>query len=261
MTPPSTTETPQPSASAATRPRVVWWRRPWILPLALLTVVFLGFSLPPYAGLDPDQARTFSEDPWRYPWHYPVLVTHIFAGAVIMLAMVLQVWPWLRRHHPKVHRWSGRVYVFVGVPFVGVASLLLSPFSSSGPGTAVSNTLFSLLWLIFTVVGYRMVRQRRYAEHRVWMLRSFALTLAIITNRFWGIACTMLLIPQLDTVFGGDEQALLLVVAPMTSWLSWVVNLLVVEWWIQHRKPRRGVRSGGGTRARSGERTPGPAAM
>jgi hypothetical protein len=147
------------------------------------------------------------------------------------------VWPWLRRHHPAVHRWSGRVYVFVGVPFVGVASLLISPLSSSGPGTAVSNTLWGLLWLVFTVVGYRMVRQGRYAEHRVWMLRSFALTLAIITNRFWGVAATLLLLPQLETVFGGDETALLLVVAPMSSWLSWVVNLLAVEWWIQYRRP------------------------
>jgi hypothetical protein len=24
-----------------------------------------------------------------------------------MLTVVLQVWPWLRRHHPKVHRCSG----------------------------------------------------------------------------------------------------------------------------------------------------------
>lgn len=238
MAPPVTAPGPGP-----TRPR--WWQRPWVLPLFLLTMIFLGFSLPPYAGLDPDQARTFSDDPWVYSWHYPVLVTHIFAGAVVMLAVVLQVWPWLRQHHPRVHRWSGRVYVFVGVPFIGIASLLIAPVSTSGPGTAVSNTLWSILWLSCTVAGYRMVRQGRYAEHRIWMLRSFALVLAIITNRFWGIACTIVLLPHVETAYGGDETTAHLVIGPASSWLSWVVNLLVVEWWIQNRKPARRRRATG----------------
>ncbi|GAA1091679.1 DUF2306 domain-containing protein [Nocardiopsis composta] len=220
------------------RPRrsTPWWRRPWVAPLALATLVFLSFSVPRYAALDPEQALFFAEGPaWSYAWYYPVLVTHIFAGAVAMLAVCLQVWPWLRRRHPAVHRWSGRVYVWLGLPLVGLASLAIAPLSSTGPGTAVSNVVWSLLWITCTAAGYLAVRRRRHAEHRVWMLRSFALIFAIALNRIWAVVCTAVMLPLLDTAFAGDEAAMMMTIAASSSWLSWTVNLIAVEWWMQHR--------------------------
>ena len=32
-------------------------RRPWVVPLALLTVIFIAYAVPPYLSLDPAQAR------------------------------------------------------------------------------------------------------------------------------------------------------------------------------------------------------------
>jgi hypothetical protein len=32
-------------------------RRPWVVPLALLTVIFVGYAVPPYLSLDPALAR------------------------------------------------------------------------------------------------------------------------------------------------------------------------------------------------------------
>ncbi|WP_371786634.1 DUF2306 domain-containing protein [Streptosporangium subroseum] len=220
--------------AARGRPRKPWWQRPWIVPLALVTVVFLGLSVPPYTTLDPALARI--EPRADLPWHYPVLVVHIFAGTLAMVAVCLQVWPWLRRNHPGIHRWSGRVYVMIGVPFVGIASLFIAPLSRAGFSVAVANTLWGILWLSFTLIGYRMVRRRRYAEHREWMLRSFAMIFAIITNRVWSIICVIAVMPQLETTYGGDENMLMLAAAPAASFLSWTVNLLFVEWWIQYRR-------------------------
>ena len=37
--------------------RAPLWRRPWVVPLAVLTVAFVAFALPPYLTLDPAQAR------------------------------------------------------------------------------------------------------------------------------------------------------------------------------------------------------------
>ena len=45
--------------------------------------------------------------------------------------------------------------------------------------------------------GLRMARQRRLVEHRRWMIRSFALTMSIITNRVWAVIATIVLMPQL----------------------------------------------------------------
>ena len=85
-----------------------------MVPLALVAVLFVAFSLPPYLTLDPAQARLQPIPP--FPGFYPLLVTHIFLGAVALLAACLQVWPWLRQNHPRVHRISGRIYVAAVLP-------------------------------------------------------------------------------------------------------------------------------------------------
>jgi hypothetical protein len=71
------------------------------------------------------------------------------------------------------------------------------------------------------------------------MIRSFALTTSIVVNRFWGIALYFVLLPQLDTTFGGDETAMVMEAAEASVWLSWVVNLLIAEWWLIHTDPER----------------------
>ncbi|MFD6953551.1 hypothetical protein A6A08_26085 [Nocardiopsis sp. TSRI0078] len=230
-----TTATPQQRGTGHQGPR--WWQRPWILPLTLFSVAFLVFAVPPYLGLDPAQARLPA--PESLAWHYPVLVTHIFGGALLTLLVILQVWPWLRSRYPAMHRWSGRVYVFAGIPLVGVPALLISPVSSSGFSTQVSNTLWAVLWLSFTVLGYAMARRRRFADHRAWMLRSFALLYGIALNRVVIVVMLLVSLPRLEASYGGDEAALTEAIAPASSFLSWVLPLLFVEWWLQYRRPRR----------------------
>ena len=73
------------------------------------------------------------------------------------------------------------------------------------------------------------------------MLRSVALTFSIVTNRIWLVAYFLLFTPFL----GEDDRAARAVAAAGASvWSSWVVNLLVVEWWVL-RPPGRLQRSHG----------------
>ncbi|MFC6022830.1 DUF2306 domain-containing protein [Plantactinospora solaniradicis] len=97
----------------------------------------------------------------------------------------------------------------------------------------MSNVLLALLWLACTVTGYRMARQRRFVDHRRWMIRSFALTASIITNRIYGAITAVVLWPQLSTTFGGDEDALVRTVATIGAWSGWVIALLVAQWWLE----------------------------
>src|SRR3712207_3069172 len=172
----SYTATPTHPAIAAPAPR--WFRRPWVVPLILVTVVFLAFSLPPYATLDPAQARL--PMPGDRPWYYAMLVTHIAFGSVALLTACLQVWPWLRRHHPAVHRGSGRIYVFAGALPASLAVLTITPFGPWGANQQTANTVLALLWLATTVAGWRAARGLRVAEHREWMVRSVALAFSIV---------------------------------------------------------------------------------
>jgi uncharacterized membrane protein len=214
-------------ASPGTR----WWRRPWIAPFAVVAVAFVAFSVPPYLSLDPARSRVPPPD--NFPPHYPILVAHVLFGSVALLTAGLQVWPWLRQRHPAIHRVSGRVYVFAGVLPAGLMGLAVGAFSPFGPLARVSNVLLALLWLAFTVTGYRMARRHRYAEHRRWMIRSFALTASIITNRVWAAVAYVLLAPQLETTFEGSEKLFGWTVAGLATWMGWVLTLLAAEWWLE----------------------------
>ncbi|OLT27878.1 hypothetical protein BJF83_16980 [Nocardiopsis sp. CNR-923] len=231
MSPPaSTTERPARRA----RPSVPWWRRPWIVPLALSTLVFLTLSVPPYLGLDPDQAPI----PVRadVPWHYPMLWTHIAGGTVLMVLVIGQVWPWLRERHPSVHRWCGRVYVFGGVPLVGIPALLIAPLSHTGPSSQVGTTLWAVAWLGFTVTGYVMVRRRRYAEHREWMLRSFVLIYGIALQRLVVPLLLLAMLPRIGRDYDGGVSDLVMDLFPASMFVSWMVPLIVLEWWLGHTR-------------------------
>jgi hypothetical protein len=169
------------------------------------------------------------------PLHYPLLVAHILFGSVALVTACLQIWPWLRRTHPAVHRWSGRAYLFGGVFPGGLAVLAVSPVSSTGPVSSVGNTALAVLWLVTGVAGYRAARAHRYGDHRRWMLRSVALTFSIVANRIWLVAYFLLFSPFL----GDDPPALAVAAAGASVWSSWVVNLLVVEWWVLRPPGRR----------------------
>jgi uncharacterized membrane protein len=223
-----------PSAPAARRVRTL------ALPLGVLTIAFLAIALPPYLGLDPAQARLAV--PEDVPWFYPALVAHIGFGSIALLTASLQVWPWLRRTHPAVHRWSGRAYLALGVLPGGVAVLAVAPFAQTGGATGqVANTMLALLWLGTAVAGYRAARARRFDQHREWMVRSVALTFSIVANRPWSMLCIAVFAPEVMSGGPVDPAALAQAVG-VSMWLSWVVNLLVAEYWLNRTRNRRGRR-------------------
>ncbi|MFI2241489.1 DUF2306 domain-containing protein [Streptomyces chrestomyceticus] len=43
----------------------------------------------------------------------------------------------------------------------------------------------ALLWAWTSYRGYRAIRERDFASHRAWVIRSFALTFAAPTLRIW----------------------------------------------------------------------------
>lgn len=211
-----------------------WWRRPWVLPLAAIAVLFVAFSLPRYLTFDPAQSRVQQPE---IPVHYPLLVAHVIFGSIAMLTCCLQVWPRFRRTYPSIHRLLGRVYIFAGVAPAGVSALALAATTPFGPVTMVSNGLLATIWLGCTAAGFRAARQRRYADHRRWMIRSFVLTLSIITNRLWIVPMSVLLAPRLETSFGGNEELLEQAVSAIVAWLGWTLPLLAAQYWLD-RDPR-----------------------
>ena len=70
------------------------------------------------------------------------------------------------------------------------------------------------------------------------MIRSFALCWSIVANRVWIVLLVVVLMPFEQSYYGGDTDALIQDVAVASIWLSWIVNLMLAQWWLD-RKPRR----------------------
>jgi uncharacterized membrane protein len=203
--------------------------RTWLAPaLAVIVVVFLAFSLPPYFAGGTRVPATFA-------LHYPLLVAHVMFASVAMLAALAQLWPRLRVRHPVLHRRVGRVYVCTAIP-AAMCAMVIGAATPFGPFLAVGNVLLASLWLWFTINGYLAARQRRFAEHRRHMIRSATLALSIITNRIWTPVLFTALHPLQDSIFHGNEDHFLWFVAGLGAALGWTIPLAAVQWWM-NRKP------------------------
>src|SRR3981081_882212 len=84
----------------------------------------------------------------------------------------------------KVHRWIGRVYI-TAVWLGSAAAFVMSFFSSVAIDGFFGFGSLAVLWASTTYRGYRAARNRDFASHQAWMIRSFALTFAAPTLRIW----------------------------------------------------------------------------
>ena len=146
-------------------------------------------------------------------------LSHVIAASLALLFGVVQFLSGLRGKYPRVHRWTGRFYV-VFVLVAGVAGFVLAFDAMGGPIAGWGFGLLSVLWVFTTLQGLRFVRNRKFGDHRRWMMRSFALTFAAVTLRLQ--LAGMIGIGQMTYA----DASLIL------AWSCWVPNLILVEWLI-----------------------------
>jgi uncharacterized membrane protein len=199
----------------------------WWAALAIVVAAFLAFSLPPYLTVDPSRSRV----PATFGLHYPLLVVHVALATVAIVVALVQIWPGVRARWPRVHRYAGRVYVAAALP-AAASGMVIGAATPFGPFLAVGSVALAALWLWFTLNGYLAARRRHFADHRRHMLRSVTLAFSIITNRIWNPILYISLQPLRDSVFGGDEEHFIWLVAGLSGWLGWTVPLLAMQWWL-----------------------------
>jgi len=153
------------------------------------------------------------------------LYAHIGLAPVALAVMPFQFSIRLRQGRPRLHRWLGRVYG-LSVLLSGLGGLHLALTTAAGPMAASGFALLSVLWIAVTGRAVWLAMQRRLAEHRAWMIRSAALTFAAVTLRLY--------LPILVGIFGFETGY------PPLAWISWVPNLILVEYWLRHTRPARG---------------------
>jgi uncharacterized membrane protein YozB (DUF420 family) len=163
-------------------------RAAWIV-IALLTTIVLVFLLirllvdvPNIASGTLPSESDFEHRYARYPW---LAYTHILPGVVFLLIAPFQLWRSFRNRDLQRHRRLGRVALSAGL-LSGVFAIIFGFFQSFGGLLQASAAVAFGLWFLASLaIAFRAIRRHDIATHRRWMIRAFAVGLAVGTIRIW----------------------------------------------------------------------------
>lgn len=183
-----------------------------------LGVALVSYRYLPRVGPLPDG---IVHNAFANPW----LSLHVAGSATALLVSPFQLLQRWRARQPVVHRWVGRLYVLcctVG----GVAGLVLAFGSTAGPVAGLGFGSLAVIWLTVNALAWKAALDRRFDQHRRWMIRSFALTFAAVTLRVYLPLSQIAGLPFLESY-------------RVIAFLAWVPNLMIAELYLRARaRPR-----------------------
>lgn len=191
------------------------------IPLLVVAILSLSIGLVSLRFLALDLKLSFPDMPGHIQNHIVAFSLHVTASPIALICGSFQFFPKLRAQRPVLHRWTGRVYG-VAIVIAGLSGIVIALNAAGGMSPAVGFTLLSILWITITANAIRLAMAGRIAEHRRWMLRSFALTFAAVTLRLY--------IPMF--MLGGMDYT---AASIYLAWICWVPNLVFMEWWLRRR--------------------------
>jgi uncharacterized membrane protein len=161
---------------------------------------------------------------------YPILtLVHIVPGLFFMVLGPLQFSAMIRARHLRWHRFSGRVFVVCGL-VIGISAVAMSLGMPAigGVNQAAATTLFATFFLFALCKAFWHIRRSEIAAHREWMIRAFAVGLAVATIR-----------PLIGVFFATNRLSGL---TPheffgIAFWIGFVVHLIAAEAWIHATPP------------------------
>lgn len=202
----------------------------WVL-FAGLFVFFLFPTLknltngfPPFLGLDTNTKKV-------------IFTTHIVSGILAYITAFLQFAPFVRNKHITFHRMLGRYYI--GVALICIATLFYFILMRKDAGSPFwpSQLIATSLWLIFLLLAFYFVRQKKITWHRRFMISGFICAAYFVTVRIvdrYGMGIFESIFP--------DERAALMI----SDVFVWAVPLIFCwTYWLwlsygSNRIPNRG---------------------
>jgi uncharacterized membrane protein len=220
------------SAPARTVPSPLLVRAVWTA-VVLLAIIGIGAAVGRMLNLGRGIGPP-TTDPVEIGFaRYPLLtMLHIVPGALFMVLGPLQFVRRIRSRHLRFHRWSGRLFVAAGA-LIGVSGLVMGVVMPiGGANETAATTFFALIFLVSLAQAVRQIRRGDVARHREWMLRAFAVGLAIATIRpIVGLFFALSTMSPRE-FFG------------IAFWLGFSSHLIAAEIWIHSTRPASRVRPG-----------------
>jgi len=156
----------------------------------------------------------------RHTTHVPMLTGHVFGGAIMLFAGAIALRIGLTRDWFQWHKPAGYTYLTAGT-IASVSALIRSFDVGHAPGLATGA--LATVWLAFSAMAFRAIRNRRIDQHRAWMIRSYVAAWTFVFCRFW----TRVMPSELQ---GGETDMI---------WMTWVMPLFVAEMLLQWKAGAR----------------------
>lgn len=157
----------------------------------------------------------------RYLEHPVVSVIHMLSGILFILLAPLQFLKKIRSKNLGLHRNLGKFLVVCALVsgLYGIASVFVLP-AFGGLASETAGGFFGVLFVFSISRAYWCARNKNINAHREWMIRAFAIGLAVGTQR-------LLLALFIMTTDSGFAESF----GP-TLWLGFSINLIIAETWI-----------------------------
>lgn len=179
----------------------------------MLRIIFIYIPVKNDAGFLQLKQEYIHITEWRVAFF-----THVFTSILVLVAGFTQFSKTFLKQQPKLHRTVGYIYVINILMVTGPSGLLMSFYANGGVSSQTAFVLLSVLWIGFTAMALYKAIKKDFKAHRIFMIRSFALTLSAITLRCWKV-----LLVNFTDVQPMDRYRII-------AWLGWTLNLIIAEW-------------------------------
>lgn len=194
------------------------------LPVTVLSLLLVYNTLPYFSF---DKHLPFIEERsilFKNSLYNASFYIHIFAGAICISTALIQFSRYILKKSKAIHRWSGKLYVFV-VLFLGAPTgFYLSFFAKGGFWERILFMFMAVLWFATTLNGLSTIHKRNVLAHKLWMIRSYSMAMTAVTFRVYHILFYLLNWDHLENY-------------ELSLWISVIGNMLFAEW-IIYRKSK-----------------------
>ncbi len=186
--------------------------------------LFLVMLLPKYKYLSNDTLQHWGS---KSTFDNSIFALHIFDGIIVYCTAILQFTPAIRNKYISFHRKTGKLYILSSLLCITTLYVMLPRTSC----TACIPSQFTVtsLWLLFILLAFYFIKQRKIVLHQRMMISSFICAAYFVTVRIIdGFAMDMFYY-----LFTNKSTALL-----ASDVFVWLVPLLLFHlyWFISDKK-------------------------
>jgi len=144
---------------------------------------------------------------------------HIFAGMLCITTAVIQFSRYILKKTKAIHRWSGKIYVFVVLFLAAPTGLYMSFFAKGSFWERALFMFMAIFWFITTFYGLTAIHKKNILSHKIWMMRSYGMAMTAVTFRVYHIVFYLVGWGHLENY-------------EISLWISVVGNMLFAEYFI-----------------------------